>query len=104
LLCSIGARLSTSIREGDTVARFGGDEFLLLAPYLKQIEDLESLGQKILQVFQQPFDICGEALYISASVGFAVFPQDGPDREALFQKADINMYRAKSAGGNCWMR
>jgi diguanylate cyclase (GGDEF)-like protein len=92
------------MRDGDTLARFGGDEFLLLMPGMRQIDDLAPLGQKIIQAVQQPFAVSGQELSVRASVGAAVFPDDGPDRDTLIQKADFAMYRAKAAGGNRWMR
>jgi len=100
LLCSVSERLSRRLREGDTVARMGGDEFLLLLPGVRLQQHARALGEKIMEIFQQPFSAAGRKLAITASAGLAVFPDDGADYEILIRKADQAMYGAKANGRN----
>jgi diguanylate cyclase (GGDEF)-like protein len=83
-----------------TVARFGGDEFLLILPDLKTIEDAIQVAQKIVDSFHQPFLIDNHQLVVTTSIGIAVYPNDGIDEGILVKNADIAMYQAKQAGGS----
>ena len=98
LLKAIGQRLTGIIRSGDTVARMGGDEFLLLMPELHQSDSVSSIISKIVGAFKAPFIIEGHRLNISASIGIAVYPDDGMDMEALMRKSDSAMYNIKRHG------
>ena len=97
LLQAIGERLSSIIRSSDTVARLGGDEFLLLLPEIVHLDDAEKIAKKIADAFNEPFIINGNSLRISISIGIAIYPEDGTDLEALMQKSDLDMYRAKKS-------
>jgi diguanylate cyclase (GGDEF)-like protein/PAS domain S-box-containing protein len=99
LLKATAERLSAALRKGDTVARFGGDEFLLILPDLKGIEDAIQVAQKIVDSFHKPFFIDTYQLVVTTSIGIAVYPHDGMDEGILLKNADIAMYQAKQAGG-----
>jgi diguanylate cyclase (GGDEF)-like protein len=98
LLCAVGDRLRQLLRRGDTVARIGGDEFLLLLPEMLQVEYATTIAQKILQAFQEPFTFDDHKLLISASIGITIYPNDGDDTDTLMKNADTAMYRAKDKG------
>ncbi|MDP9122792.1 MAG: EAL domain-containing protein, partial [Acidobacteriota bacterium] len=99
LLRTAAERLLQSVRESDTVARVGGDEFTLLLPGVTH-DTAVKMAQKILQAVAQPIDMEGRRLYVTTSIGISVFPADGADAEALLTSADIAMYRAKELGRN----
>jgi diguanylate cyclase (GGDEF)-like protein/PAS domain S-box-containing protein len=99
LLKETAERLSSALRKGDTVARFAGDEFLLILPDLKVIEDAIQVAQKIVDRFRKPFLIDTHQLVVTTSIGIAVYPNDGIDEGILLKNADIAMYQAKQAGG-----
>lgn len=100
LLQSVSQRLLSCVRKGDTLSRFGGDEFTLLLPDIKNEAAALQVAEKMLESIKTPFDIAGHEIYIGASIGIAVYPDAGDDIEALIKNADIAMYRIKSSGKN----
>ena len=100
LLKVIATRLKDVVREADTVARLGGDEFAVLLHELEQASSASVIGHKILAAVEEPIAISGQEVFTSASIGVALYPGDGQNRDALLKNADIAMYRAKSAGRN----
>jgi diguanylate cyclase (GGDEF)-like protein/PAS domain S-box-containing protein len=98
LLQSVANDLSALIREGDTVARVGGDEFTLLLPTIERTEDVTDVAQRILECLRLPRIIAGQEFRATASIGITTFPADGEDGEALLRNADTAMYRAKEHG------
>ena len=100
LLKAIAIRLKSALRQEDSIARMGGDEFTILIANLKAPNDAAKIAQKILEVVAQPLRIEGTEIFITTSVGIALFPNDGDTAEALLKNADHAMYRAKEAGPN----
>jgi len=98
LLKATAERLKAALRKGDTVARFGGDEFALILPDLKGIEGAIKVAQKIVDSFRKPFLVDTHQLIVTTSIGIAVYPDDGTDEGVLMKNADIAMYQAKQAG------
>ena len=104
LLKGVGDRLQELVRKGDTVARMGGDEFMILFPDVKQIDNGLALAKKIVESLREPFYIGEHKLSITASVGIAVYPDDGMDFETLKNRADASMYKVKESGRNNFQR
>jgi diguanylate cyclase (GGDEF)-like protein len=98
VLVTLAGRLARALRETDTVARFGGDEFILLIEGLADREAIGALIDKIAQVLARPVRIDGLLLRVSASIGVALFPVQGQDMATLIREADGAMYDAKRAG------
>ncbi|MCX5996339.1 MAG: PAS domain S-box protein [Chloroflexi bacterium] len=100
VLKAISTRLTGIIRASDTVARVGGDEFILLMLETKHMEDATAIAQKIRDSFTEPFSIDGHQLHLTTSIGIAVYPEDAEDMETLIKKSDAMMYYSKGHGGN----
>ncbi len=100
LLQEVAARFRQILREGDSVARLSGDEFTIVLSDLGEANDAGIVAQKVLDSLAEPFHIDGQEVFTSASIGIAVFPEDGADAEELVKHADTAMYRAKDQGKN----
>ena len=100
LLRSVSEVLQQSLRQGDTIARLGGDEFTIILPGIKRDEDVAKVAEKLRLSLRSPFAIGGQTLLISASMGVALYPDDGPDSETLLKSAAVAMSRAKEQGGD----
>jgi diguanylate cyclase (GGDEF)-like protein len=99
LLRAVAQRLQACVRESDTVARIGGDEFVLLLPIIDNAEDAMAVAEKVHQALTQPFTLPkGQIVNISSSTGIAIYPDHGHDETELTKHADAAMYRAKAAG------
>ena len=100
LLKAIADRLRYAVRAGDTVARFGGDEFAILQPDLPRAEGAAVLAAQLLKVISGPFRVNQRHIHTTASIGVTVYPFDGDDENQLLQNADMAMYLAKKEGPN----
>jgi len=102
LLKIVSTRIRSAIREEDTVARFGGDEFTVLIHIIGKIEDAGKIAQKILDALKTPITIDERDFVVTSSIGISVYPLDGADGETLIRNADTAMYRAKDLGRNSY--
>ena len=98
LIIEVARKLSETLRKSDTVSRFGGDEFLIMVKNMANIDDVYKVADKMISIFRTPFDVRGQEIYVSASIGIAVYPFDGRDADTLIRNADIAMYQAKTRG------
>ena len=96
----VAYRLQKALRHEDAVSRLGGDKFTILAASLPTSRDAEAVVEKVLRTVSQPFLVDGHELYMTGSIGIAIYPEDGEDFDSLLRKADIAMYRAKDLGRN----
>ncbi|WP_343728914.1 EAL domain-containing protein [Duganella sp.] len=104
VLVQFAQRLRQCVREVDTVARQGGDEFIILLTELRSSADAQQVSEKIMKAIAEPFTINGDDLPVAASIGVAVYPDDDADIEALIEKADLAMYAAKQRGKGASLR
>lgn len=104
LLLQVANRLVGQVREEDTVARLGGDEFLILVAAVTSEETVIDLAGRLLSSFVAPFNVDGNDLFVTASIGFAFYPEDGHNAATLIKHADIALYQAKKRGKNSYCR
>ncbi|QCI99131.1 sensor domain-containing diguanylate cyclase [Agrobacterium larrymoorei] len=93
-------RIRESVRSQDTVIRMGGDEFAIFIPRPRAPETLEKIAERLLEAFRQPFDVSGTSVTANLSIGGAIAPQSGNDRNSLLRNVDEALYQAKKAGRN----
>jgi diguanylate cyclase (GGDEF)-like protein/PAS domain S-box-containing protein len=98
LLCAVAERLRRTVRASDTLARFGGDEFALVQTGLSHADGARVLAQKMVDVLAEPFQLGDQEIHASASVGVALYPEDGTGPDRLLGHADLALYRAKARG------
>jgi diguanylate cyclase (GGDEF)-like protein/PAS domain S-box-containing protein len=103
LLQEVAGRLRLCLRESDTIARFGGDEFVALIEDFAAPSDVVSVAQKILHALRWPFMLEGETSHMTASIGISLYPNDGADLATMLKNADIATYRAKEQGKNTYL-
>ncbi len=102
LLQAVTRRLHGCFRSGDTVARFGGDEFAVVLADVGHIDDAVLVAEQLVERFNAPFAVFGQEIFVTFSVGITLYPLDGRDAETLMRNADSAMYVAKTAGRNCY--
>lgn len=100
LLKKLARRISDCLRDGDTAARFGGDEFVVMLPDIADIQDAATVASKILESLQLPFDIDRHEIFVSISIGISIYPDNSKDMDGLLADADGAMYYAKKLGKN----
>ncbi len=100
LLCEVAKKLKRCVRKSDTLSRLGGDEFMLLLENMNTVHSVKTAAQKIVGVLAEPVKVGEKGMYLSASVGIALYPGDGTDVDTLVKNADVAMYRSKEFGRN----
>ncbi|WP_416412195.1 putative bifunctional diguanylate cyclase/phosphodiesterase [Pantoea sp. App145] len=98
LIIEVGHRLTGLVRASDTVGRIGGDEFIIVMPDVENIGQVQTVAKRIIGALSEPYHLFGSEAWIGASIGLALAPKDGLDRQELMRKADIALYEAKNGG------
>jgi diguanylate cyclase (GGDEF)-like protein len=101
LLQALAVRLQESLRQADSLARLGGDELTVLIKGMRSESDAATVAQKLLEGVRRPFLLQGRELFVTASIGASLYPDDAPDAETLLKNADAALHRAKELGGDC---
>ncbi|HUW41407.1 MAG TPA: diguanylate cyclase [Rectinemataceae bacterium] len=104
VLKTVASRLTQNLRRGDTVARLGGDEFVAVLPELSSVGDANEIACKLLEAVREPMETRHGRVSVSASIGIAVYPENGTAPESLVGAADLAMYKAKMSGKNAFCR
>jgi len=99
-LLSVVSKIQEAIRSNDILARFGGDEFVLIVDEIDEVDSLSTVATKVLKAFETPITLQENIVYASVSIGISVFPHDGKSFDDLLKHADVAMYKAKDAGKN----
>ena len=102
LLKMVAGRFLAAVREEDTVARMGGDEFVIGLWHLSGADDAATVASKVIDVVSQPYDIEGQAVRITVSAGIGIYPRHGEDAETLMRNADLALFQTKRAGKNAY--
>jgi len=102
LLKMVAARLVHAVREEDTVARVGGDEFAISLWHVQGFADTAKVAEKLIDAVSRPYDIDGQTVTVTTSLGASVYPAHGDDADALMKRADVALYEAKRAGKNTY--
>ncbi|MCJ7620057.1 MAG: diguanylate cyclase [Anaerolineae bacterium] len=104
LLQAVGERLTTLLRESDTICRMGGDEFLILLTGITAVDDVIKVAHRVLESIRRPFVLDGHELEITTSLGMAIYPDDAEDMDTLIRQTDFAMYLAKERGRDNYQR
>ena len=96
----VGKRFTSVLRKEDIIARIGGDEFLLLIPEIKSIENIKKVAEKLLARFRRQFVVLNHIIRVTLSIGISIFPDHGRTNDILIKKADSAMYQAKRKSRN----
>ncbi|MDP9139899.1 MAG: EAL domain-containing protein [Pseudomonadota bacterium] len=102
LLKVSSTRIASAVRSSDTVARMGGDEFVVILPDLSDVREADRIAEKIMKAISEPADLSGHRVVVTPSIGVSCYPDDGVDESALLKNADAAMYSAKDAGRHCY--